>query len=65
MSPEQRSQMIRGMVASLAAKLEANPDDAEGWRRLARAYQVLGEDEKAKDASAKAEAAEKKNAAPR
>lgn len=36
-------EMIRGMVASLAARLEANPDDPEGWVRLVRAYTVLGE----------------------
>jgi len=60
MSPEQRLAMIRSMVASLAAKLEANPGDAAGWRRLARAYQVLGEADKAKDALARAEAAERK-----
>lgn len=57
MNPEQRMAMIRSMVASLAAKLEANPDDAEGWRRLARAYQVLGEADKARDALSRAETA--------
>ena len=34
---------IRGMVASLAAKLEANPDDPDGWIKLTRAYAVLGD----------------------
>ena len=29
------------MVARLAAKLEANPDDAQGWQLLARAYLVM------------------------
>jgi cytochrome c-type biogenesis protein CcmH len=47
MPPEQRQQMIRSMVAGLAAKLEAQPDDLEGWLRLGRAYGVLGESEKA------------------
>ena len=47
MSPEERMEMIRGMVEGLAARLEENPDDAEGWRRLARSYAVLGETEKA------------------
>ena len=47
MSPEERMEMIRGMVEGLAARLEENPDDAQGWRRLARSYAVLGEAEKA------------------
>lgn len=34
---------IRGMVAGLAARLEANPEDPEGWVRLVRSYAVLGE----------------------
>ena len=38
------------MVEGLAARLEENPDDPEGWRRLARSYAVLGESEKALDA---------------
>ncbi len=50
MSPEQREQMIRGMVAGLAAKLEANPNDLAGWMKLARAYAVLNERDKAADA---------------
>ena len=47
MSPEERMAMIRGMVESLAARLEEKPDDPEGWRRLAQSYAVLGEPEKA------------------
>jgi cytochrome c-type biogenesis protein CcmH len=50
MTPEQRQQMIRGMVDGLAAKLKANPEDLDGWMRLARAYTVLGERGKAADA---------------
>jgi cytochrome c-type biogenesis protein CcmH len=42
--------MIRGMVAQLAASMEKNPDDAAGWQRLAHAYNVLGEKEKARAA---------------
>ena len=34
--------MIDGMVARLAARLAANPRDAEGWSRLMRAQMVLG-----------------------
>lgn len=47
MTPEQRLTMIRGMVGSLAARLEENPDDIDGWRRLARSRMVLGEREAA------------------
>lgn len=54
MSPQDRDQMIRGMVAGLAARLEENPNDAEGWERLARSYRVLGESAKAADAEARA-----------
>lgn len=60
MSPDERAAMIRGMVEGLAERLEDQPDDADGWRRLARAYEVLGDSEKAKDALIRAEAAEKK-----
>jgi cytochrome c-type biogenesis protein CcmH len=56
MSPEARQAMIRGMVDRLAARLEQNPNDKEGWVRLARAYDVLGETDKA--AAARARAAE-------
>jgi len=48
--PGEQGQAIRGMVEGLAAKLEANPDDLPGWQRLARAYVVLGEGQKAEAA---------------
>jgi cytochrome c-type biogenesis protein CcmH len=35
--------MIQGMVAGLAARLQANPDDPDGWIKLVRAYSVLGD----------------------
>jgi cytochrome c-type biogenesis protein CcmH len=57
MSPDDRQAMIRGMVERLAARLEQNPDDQEGWARLAHAYDVLGDTEKAQAARARAEAA--------
>lgn len=44
----------RAMVAMLAARLKADPHDALGWVRLMRAYTVLGETEKAKQALADA-----------
>ncbi|MCK6450193.1 MAG: c-type cytochrome biogenesis protein CcmI [Alphaproteobacteria bacterium] len=54
MSPEQRQQMIRGMVDGLAQRMEQQPNDVDGWLRLIRAYKVMGEDAKAADAAAKA-----------
>ncbi|NCF49702.1 MAG: hypothetical protein GWP36_09375, partial [Bacteroidetes bacterium] len=42
MSDEDRTTMIAGMVDGLAARLAEDPSNAEGWQRLARAYQVLG-----------------------
>jgi cytochrome c-type biogenesis protein CcmH len=44
----------RAMVDMLAARLKADPNDALGWVRLMRAYTVLGEKQKAKDALATA-----------
>ena len=39
---DQQQQMIEQMVDGLAARLKAEPDDREGWLRLARSYEVLG-----------------------
>jgi cytochrome c-type biogenesis protein CcmH len=52
----QQQEMIRGMVESLAARLEAKPNDVEGWRRLGRARKVLGEKDKSIEAYGKAAA---------
>ena len=46
----EQATMIESMVEGLAARLAAQPDDPEGWRRLARAYGVLGETAKAEAA---------------
>ncbi|MCO5071797.1 MAG: tetratricopeptide repeat protein, partial [Rhizobiaceae bacterium] len=54
MSAADRDAMIRGMVEGLAARLEKNPDDLDGWMRLVRAYTVLGEAEAARAALGKA-----------
>jgi cytochrome c-type biogenesis protein CcmH len=50
MSPADRDKMIRGMIDQLAEKLKANPNDVEGWLRLANAYGVQGDNDKAADA---------------
>jgi cytochrome c-type biogenesis protein CcmH len=63
MSPEERQAMIRGMVDRLAARLEQNPNDKDGWARLAHAYDVLGETDKAQAARARASAASSSPAA--
>ena len=56
MTPEERDAFVRSMVERLAARLASAPDDLEGWLRLARAYGVLGDAEKAQDAWAHAAA---------
>ena len=56
MSPEARQAMIGGMVAQLAARLDENPDDLEGWLRLIRAYGVLGQRKEAEAALGRARA---------
>jgi len=52
----------KAMVEMLAARLKADPNDALGWVRLMRAYTVLGETDKAKDALATARKTFKDNA---
>lgn len=56
MTPEARNDMIRGMVAGLANRLDENPDDIDGWLRLIRAYGVLGDSDAKAGAVAKARA---------
>ena len=46
--------MVRGMVARLAARLSKVGGSAEDWTRLVRSYSVLNEPDKAKDALASA-----------
>jgi cytochrome c-type biogenesis protein CcmH len=55
MPEAQRNEMIRGMVAQLAAHLDSEPGDLDGWLRLGRSYSVLGETDKSVDAYAHAE----------
>jgi cytochrome c-type biogenesis protein CcmH len=50
MPAQQRDAAIRGMVDKLAARLQTQGDDLEGWLKLIRAYSVLAEPAKAKEA---------------
>jgi len=50
MTPEQRQEMIRGMVDRLAERLKTDSSDFEGWLRLVRAYAVMGDRDKAREA---------------
>ena len=50
MTSDERDDMIAGMVAGLAARLDEEPDDADGWMMLIRSYSTLGELEKAQQA---------------
>ena len=50
LSAGDRQQMIAGMVESLAAKLQENPDNFEGWMRIIRSYVVLDQRPKAEAA---------------
>jgi cytochrome c-type biogenesis protein CcmH len=51
LSPEQRSEMVHGMVARLVERLKSDGQDIEGWLRLVRAYMVLGERDQARSAA--------------
>jgi cytochrome c-type biogenesis protein CcmH len=50
MTPEQRAEMIRGMVDRLADRLKTDGTDFESWLRLVRAYVVMGDADKAREA---------------
>jgi cytochrome c-type biogenesis protein CcmH len=54
MPEAQRTEMIRGMVQRLADRLHADGKDVDGWMRLVRAYAILGDRDKAKEAAADA-----------
>lgn len=53
-SPEQRQAMINAMVERLAARLEDQPNDVDGWVRLGRSYMVLNQPDRAREAYARA-----------
>ena len=57
MSDAERKAMIDGMVSALAARLEKDSDDPEGWARLVRSYVVLGQNADARAALARARTA--------
>ncbi|AOG09362.1 c-type cytochrome biogenesis protein CcmI [Agrobacterium sp. RAC06] len=50
MSEADRGEMIRGMVASLDARLKEDPNNFEGWMRLVRSYAMLKDKERAEAA---------------
>ena len=54
LSAEEQQDMIRSMVGRLASRLENEPEDIEGWRRLGQSYGVLDEPVRAAEAYAKA-----------
>ena len=65
MSAGDRAEMIRGMVARLAERLEENPEDVQGWIMLARSYRVLDQPEKAREALRRARTAAQERASAR
>jgi cytochrome c-type biogenesis protein CcmH len=54
MSDSDRQSFIQDMVAKLADRLKQKPDDVDGWRRLGRAYGVLGKNDDSRAAFAQA-----------
>jgi cytochrome c-type biogenesis protein CcmH len=53
-SEDNQEVFIRSMVDRLAARMEKNPGDLEGWLKLGRSYKVLGEYDQAAQAYEKA-----------
>ncbi|MCQ8781095.1 c-type cytochrome biogenesis protein CcmI [Mangrovibrevibacter kandeliae] len=56
LSSGDRQAMIEGMVAQLAERLKSDPKDAEGWKKLIRSYNVLGQPDAANAALRDAQA---------
>ncbi|MEL6584488.1 MAG: c-type cytochrome biogenesis protein CcmI [Pseudomonadota bacterium] len=54
MSPEEQVAFIESMVDGLAARLEEDPTDLNGWIQLGRSYMVLEREDDARDAFARA-----------
>jgi cytochrome c-type biogenesis protein CcmH len=57
LTPGQQDAMVKSMVDGLAARLAADPKDADGWIKLMRARMVLGQRDEAKQALASARSA--------
>lgn len=55
MTPEDRQEMVRGMVAQLSDRLATQGGSAEEWARLITAYGVLGETDRARTIWAEAQ----------
>ncbi len=53
--PKMTAEQINAMVAKLAERMQANPDDMQGWLMLARSYKTMGRYEDAVAAYGKAE----------
>ncbi|CAA7617153.1 c-type cytochrome biogenesis protein CcmI [Magnetospirillum sp. UT-4] len=47
---QDQAKLIETMIASLAAKLEKNPNDGKGWAMLGRSLRVTGQADKAREA---------------
>ena len=56
-SPGAEAEAIETMVAGLAARLEANANDVDGWQQLIRSYMVLERPQDAQAALDRARAA--------
>ena len=54
LSQPEKDQMVAGMIAKLAAKLEANTNDRDGWAMMIRSLTVSGDKKGADEALAKA-----------
>ena len=61
MSKKDRGIFIRSMVEKLANRLKSEPNDLNGWQKLARAYRVLGEKKKATMAEKRVQELKKRN----
>lgn len=56
LAPEDHGQNMDAAIGKLADKLKQNPDDAEGWALLGRAYEATGHFAEARDALKRARA---------